>query len=131
MKILIYAHLFPPSKGGMQYSNLEIAKGLRQLGHTVHVIACSNRGIRRFISKCPFSVRVLPKWHFTPMASLSRSGLLNWLWAPLYWLIFLKEIRTFNPDIALITDETANAFWGVVSNYIKLPYVSILDSFRH
>jgi glycosyltransferase involved in cell wall biosynthesis len=124
MKILIYAHLFPPSKGGMQYSNLAIAKGVSQLGHSVHVIACSNRGIRRFISNCPFSVCVLPKWHFTTMASLSRSGLLNWILAPLYFFIFFREIRKFNPDIALITDETANAFWGAISSYIRLPYVS-------
>jgi len=124
MKILIYTHLFPPSKGGMQYSNLAIAKSLSQQGHSVHVIACWNRGIRRFILNCPFSVCVLPKWHFTTMASLSRSGLLNWLFAPLYFVIFLKQIRMFKPDIAVIADETANAFWSLVTNFIKLPYVS-------
>ncbi len=38
MRILIYAHSFPPSKGGLQYSNFEIVKGLHRLGHDICLI---------------------------------------------------------------------------------------------
>jgi hypothetical protein len=66
----------------------------------------------------------LPKWNFTTMYSVSRSGLLNWLFAPLYFFIILKEIASFKPDIGFITDETANAFWGVICRVVKIPYIS-------
>jgi glycosyltransferase involved in cell wall biosynthesis len=124
MKILIYAHSFPPSKGGLQYSNLEIVKGLKFLGNDIRVITCYNKGIRQFVSNFSFPVRILPKWHFTSMNSVTRKGLLNWLFAPVYLFIILKEIISFKPDIGFITDETANAFWGVICRVVKIPYVS-------
>lgn len=124
MKILIYAHLFPPSKGGLQYSNLEIVKGLFKLGHDIRLITCFNKGINEFISTFPFPVKVLPKWSFTPMASLSVKGLANWIISPWYFFLILREIKIFKPEVGFITDETANAFWGGITNRAKIPYIS-------
>ena len=124
MKILVYAHSFPPSKGGLQYSNFEIVKGLHKLGHDIRLITCYNKGIRQFISNFSFPVRVLPKWNFTTMNSVSRNGLLNWVFAPCYFFIILNEIHNFKPDVGFITDETANAFWGAISKSVKIPYIS-------
>jgi glycosyltransferase involved in cell wall biosynthesis len=124
MKILIYAHLFPPSKGGLQYSNLEIAKGLFKLGHDIRLITCFNEGIDKFVSNFPFPIKILPKWSFTPMASLSSKGLPNWIISPWYFFIILRETRIFRPEVGFITDETANAFWGVIADLAKIPYVS-------
>ena len=112
MKILIYAHQFPPAKGGVPYSNLGIAMGLNSLGHNIHVIACYNKGIRQFVSNLPFSVRTIPKWPFTTMVSLSKTGVLNWLFFPWYYYLIHREIKMFDPDICLIADTTANCFWG-------------------
>jgi glycosyltransferase involved in cell wall biosynthesis len=58
------------------------------------------------------------------MASVSREGLLNWLFAPWYFFVIIKEIIRFKPDIGFITDETANAFWGVICKILKIPYIS-------
>ncbi len=124
MKILIYAHSFPPSKGGLQYSNFEIVNGLNRLGHDISLITCYNKGIRNFISNFSFPVRILPKWNFTTMYSVSRQGLLNWLFAPWYFFVIIREISSFKPDIGFITDETANAFWGVFCRRVKIPYIS-------
>lgn len=124
MKILIYAHLFPPSKGGIQYSNLEIIKGLKLLGHNIRVIACHNKGIKQFVCDFPVPVRILPKWQFTNMYSLNRRGLLNWIFLPLYCCLISGEIKNFQPDVALVTDETGNAFWGAMSRFHHIPYVS-------
>jgi len=124
VNVLIYAHLFPPSKGGMQFSNLEIAKGLHELGYNVSVIACSNKGIRKFASELPFPVVVLPKWSFTSMSSLSNKGLANWLFVPLYFYLIKMSIKKYKPDIILISDETANAFWGLFSRFVNRPYLS-------
>jgi glycosyltransferase involved in cell wall biosynthesis len=124
MRILIYAHLFPPSKGGIQYSNLEIIKGLRLLGHDIRVIACHNKGIKKFVLDFPFPVKILPKWQFTNMYSLNRRGLLNWIFLPLYCYLIIGEIKNFQPEVALITDETGNAFWGAISRFHHIPYVS-------
>lgn len=124
MKIMIYAHLFPPSSGGLQYANLEIAKGLRSLGHDLKVIACYNKGINKFISELDFPVHILPKWPFATMSSLSGKGLFNWLWAPWYFAAIYHQIKTFNPEVILVADETANCFWGVWARTIKIPYIS-------
>jgi len=124
MKILIYAHLFPPSKGGIQYSNLEIIKGLNLLGHDIRVIVCHNKGIRKYVGNFPFSVRILPKWNFTYMYSLNHRGFLNWIFLPLYCFLIAREIKNFQPDVGLVTDETANAFWGAMYRYHHIRYVS-------
>jgi len=124
MKILIYAHLFPPSNGGMQYSNLEIAKGLFSLNHKIEVIACKSKGAKKFISQLPFPVQLLPKWPFATMQSLSRKGLLNWVFAFWYYLIIIEKIRKFKPDIIFVADETANCFWGSWAKFIKTSYIS-------
>ncbi|MCI0696564.1 glycosyltransferase family 4 protein [candidate division KSB1 bacterium] len=124
MKILIYAHLFPPSKGGLQYANLEFAKGLQALGHAVEVIACHNRGIKKFIAELNFPVHVIPKWPWATMHSLSGKGLLNWFFVPWYYAAVSHQIKRFKPDVILVADETANCFWGIWAHKINVPYVS-------
>jgi hypothetical protein len=54
MRILIYAQHFPPSSGGMQFSNLEIAKGLHNLGHMVEVVTVRNKGAQSFVKQVAF-----------------------------------------------------------------------------
>jgi hypothetical protein len=62
MKILIYAQHFPPSSGGMEFSNLEIAKGLHNLGHMVEVVTVRNTGAENFVKQVAFPVTLMPKW---------------------------------------------------------------------
>ena len=124
MKILIYAHIFPPSKGGVQFSNLEIIKGLHACGNEIRVIACHNKGIWKFVKKLPFDVEILPKWHFTTMSSIGDNGMLNWFFLPWYMVVFKRSINAFSPDIILITDETANTIWGIWAHRVTVPYVS-------
>ncbi len=124
MKVLIYAHEFPPAKGGMPFANLEIAQGIHNLGHTVEVIACKNKETKNLISGLNFFVHLLPKWSFTPMHSIAGKGLLNWVFTPWYISIIRHRIKIFKPDIILVTDETANCFWGILARQIKVPYIS-------
>lgn len=124
MKILIYAHQFPPAKGGVAYSNLEIAMGLSSLGHNIHVIACHNKGMKQFVSNLPFPVKIIPKWPFTTVVSLNRKGVLNWFFFPCYYYLIHKEMKIFDPDVCLIADTNANCFWGAIGSHFKTPYVS-------
>lgn len=124
MKILIYAHLFPPSIGGLQYSNLQKAQGLSSLGHDVEVIACNNKGTRSFAERLNFPVHLLPKWPFAPMHSTSGISLLNWIFIPYYVRKIAGILRNNPPDVVLVADETANFFWGFLATQYKGPYVS-------
>ncbi len=124
MKVLIYSHMFPPAIGGMQYSNLEIARGLQALGHCIQVIACDSRNAQEYISHLAFPVRLLPKWPSLNMYSLVGKSLLNWIFSPFYYLTVKKEIDHFKPDIILVADETSNCFWGCWANWIEVPYIS-------
>jgi len=124
MKILFYAHQFPPAKGGIPYSNYEIAKGLHNLGHEVHVIACRNAASVRFLNGIEFPVYLLPKWPFAPMPCLNGLGLLNWIFLPVYFLTILNKIKQIGPDAVFVLDETSNCFWGIWAKFVKKPYVS-------
>lgn len=124
MKIVIYAHQFPPAKGGVPFSNYEIAKGLSNLGHEVHVIACRNEGSSRFLKEMAFPVYLLPKWPFAPMHCLSGVGLMNWLFLPFYFIMIKRIINKINPDLVFVLDETSNCFWGIWAWAIREPYVS-------
>lgn len=124
MKIFIYAHLFPPSLGGMQYQNLAIAKGLKSLGHDVHVVACNNRGLRRFAKSLNFSVDILPKWPFAPMHSLGGISRLNWIFIPYYGAKISQLIARVRPDVILLADESSNFLWGPLAGRCIVPYVS-------
>jgi glycosyltransferase involved in cell wall biosynthesis len=124
MKILIYAHLFPPSKGGMQYQNLAFAQGLKSLGHDVEVVACNNKGARRFVADLNFPVHILPKWPFAPMHSLSGISRLNWIFTPYYFIKIKKILRDYRPQVVFLADETSNFFWGFGARWCQIPYVS-------
>ena len=124
MKILIYAHHFPPFKGGMEYSNFEIAKGLHKLEHQVEVVACRNYGVKKFISDLDFRVHLLPKWPYLRLYSLSGSARANWAFQRVYRSILLDKIKRFRPNIILVSDETSNCFWGKLVKHIDIPYVS-------
>lgn len=124
MKILIYAHMFPPSLGGMQYQNLQIAQGLSNLGHDVTVIACNNKGARTFVKKLNFPVYLLAKWPFAPMHSLGRISFLNWVFIPSYFLKIKKILRQNEFDIILIADETSNFYWGLLPHSTENLYIS-------
>ena len=124
MKILIYAHEFPPQKAGMPFANFDIAQCIHNLGYTIEVVACKGKGTKEFISGLNFSVHLLPKWPFTKMNSLSKNGLLNWVFTPWYFLVIRHRIKTYKPDIILVIGETANCFWGVWARQIKIPYIS-------
>lgn len=125
MKILIYAHQFPPHKGGMEYSNLEISRGLHNLGHQVEVVACRNHGIEKFISDLDFRVHLLPKWpHFKKTYSLSGMERANWVFVANYRSIILNKINSLKPDIIFVSDEVSNCFWGSWAKHLHFPYVS-------
>lgn len=127
MRIFVYSHMFPPSQGGLQYSNLEICMGLKELGHEILVMACENPGIRPFIRNLSFPVEILPKWPNAPMTSLGRRGIANWLFLFSYFFRFRSAINRFRPDIILVTDETGNAFWGLMSLGFRLSHVSYVS----
>jgi glycosyltransferase involved in cell wall biosynthesis len=124
MKILIYAHHFPPIKGGMEYSNFEISRGLYNLGHQVEVVACRNNGIEKFISDLDFRVHLLPKWPHLPTYSLSGMARANWVYLANYRSIILNKINSLKPDIIFVSDETSNCFWGRWAKHVHFPYVS-------
>ncbi len=63
MKILVATAYFPPSAGGMQYQNLDIARGLAQLGHEVMVLAPVSPGWRAFDAGEPYAVIRMPVEH--------------------------------------------------------------------
>ena len=124
MKILIYAHLFPPSLGGMQYQNLDIAQGLYDLGHEVEVVACNNEGAEQFVKDLNFPVYLLKKWPFVPMHSLSGISRINWVFILSYLIKINQILRRNRPDIIIVADETSNFFWGFWAKSCKIPYIS-------
>jgi glycosyltransferase involved in cell wall biosynthesis len=124
MKILIYAHHFPPSLGGMQFSNFQKAQGLYSLGHHVEVITCNSKGARNYTKNLEFTVHLLPKWPLVPIHSTSGSSLLNWIFIPYYrWKLSIL-IRKIDPERVLVADETANFFWSFLAKRYKNRYVS-------
>jgi glycosyltransferase involved in cell wall biosynthesis len=124
MKILIYAHHFPPFRGGMEFSNFEIAKGLYKLGHSIQVMACRSQESTQFVSSLGFPVFLLPKWPFLQTYSLAHRARANWIFYPLYLSTFYKRIHEFKPDVIFVADETANCVWGTWANRVKVPYIS-------
>jgi glycosyltransferase involved in cell wall biosynthesis len=108
----------------MEYSNLEIARGLSRRGHAVCVAARWNPGIERLIARLDFRVSLLPGASFVPAHSLVPAGRWNWLFWSRYRSILLAEVKRFRPDVALIADETANAFWGSFGGGVSVPHVS-------
>lgn len=124
MKILIYAHLFPPSKGGMQYQNLQIVQGLASLGHDVEAVVCKDKGTERFVKGLDFPVHFLQKLPFAPMTSLTGIQRLNWVFIPFYLIKIRRIISKTLPEIVLVADETSNFFWGFCARFFRIPYVS-------
>lgn len=108
----------------MEYSNLEISRGLHNLGHQIEVVACRNHGIGKYISDFDFRVHLLPKWPHLPLYSLSGIARANWAFQKIYRSIILDKISRFRPDNILVCDETSNCFWGSFTKHINLPYVS-------
>ena len=124
MKILIYAQHFPPGRGGMEFSNFEIAKGLHNLGHRVEVVTVRNTGADSFVKRQAFPITLLPKWPFLKSYSLAGSSRANWLFQPIYSQQIQQRINLFQPDVILVADEAANCFWGSWVDTIKVPYMS-------
>ena len=108
----------------MEFSNFEIVKGLHKLGHFIEVIACRNQGSEKFVSELKFPVYLLPKWPFYKSYSLAGRERANWIFCPVYLLTFNKRIHAFKPDVILVSDETANCFWGTWAKRVEVPYVS-------
>lgn len=124
MKILFYAHLFGPSTSGIPLSNLELAKGLADLGNTVEVVTCKGLSPSSREERTNLNVHLMPKWPFATLGSLNGKGLFNWLFLPWYYGTVNARIRSFRPNVLFIADETTNCFWGVWSRQISLPYVA-------
>jgi glycosyltransferase involved in cell wall biosynthesis len=125
LRVLIYSHLFPPANGGMQFSNLELAQGLHDAGHRVEVAARWNPGIESLVRSLPFPVRILPGWARIPAYALAPKGRQNWIFWSRYRSILRERLDEFRPDVALISDETSNAFWGSFGLLrSRIPYVS-------
>jgi glycosyltransferase involved in cell wall biosynthesis len=120
----MYAHLFGMDASGMTLSNLELAKGLSDLGHSLEVISCWGDTADTLKKHLGFRITFLPKWPFSTMSSIYGTGLLNWIFLPLYSFIIINRINSFKPDIIFVTDETANCFWGVWAYRVATPYVS-------
>jgi glycosyltransferase involved in cell wall biosynthesis len=124
MKILIYAQHFPPGRGGMEFSNFEIAKGLHNLGHRVEVVTVRNTGAENFVKQQAFPITLLPKWPFLKSYSLADRSRANWIFRPIYFHKIKERIDLFSPDVILVADEAANCFWGTWVDKIKVPYMS-------
>ncbi|HBH48058.1 MAG TPA: hypothetical protein DDX98_05430 [Bacteroidales bacterium] len=124
MKILIYAQHFPPGRGGMEFSNFEIAKGLHNLGHMVEVVTVRNTGAENFVKRQVFPITLLPKWHFLKSYSLAGPSRANWLLQPIYSQRIRQRINLFRPDVIFVADEAANCLWGSWVGKIKIPYMS-------
>lgn len=108
----------------MEYSNLEIARGLARLDHRVEVVARWNPGIETLASRLNFPVRVLPGFPGAPAHSIVRKGRWNWLLWTRYRSILSRRMDRFRPDAILVADETANAFWGSFPERRRIPYVA-------
>lgn len=124
LKILMFSYLFPPGQGGVGFSNLSIAEGLHKRGHQLYLIVPNCFSMKEFASRLPFGVRIVPKWPFTPMHSLSKRGYLNWFFVPWYTIIIKREILKNKPDVLILPDETSNAFWSIISKFIQIPFLS-------
>jgi glycosyltransferase involved in cell wall biosynthesis len=124
MKILIYAQHFPPGRGGMEFSNFEIAKGLNKRGHLIEVVTIRNRGAGEFVKKVNFPVTLMPKWPPLKSYSLADQSRANWIFQPVYARMMRERIDLFQPDVILIADEAANCFWGSWPQLAQVPYMS-------
>jgi glycosyltransferase involved in cell wall biosynthesis len=124
MKILIYAQHFPPGRGGMEFSNFEIAKGLHNLGHEVEVVTVRNQKAGCFTNQLKFHITLMPKWPFLKSYSLDSSSRANWIFLPVYCHWLKKRIDCFSPDVVFVADEASNCFWGSWAGQMKVPYVS-------
>ena len=124
MRILMYAQHFPPGIGGMEYSNLEIANGLHNLGHEIEVVTVRKTGSGLFNKKLPFKITLLPKWPFLYSYSLAGRSRANWIFGPVYYLKIKAIIKSFSPEVVFVADEASNCFWGSWADKIRVPYMS-------
>jgi glycosyltransferase involved in cell wall biosynthesis len=108
----------------MQFSNLEIAKGLHNLGHMVEVVTVRNKGAQSFVKQVAFPVTLMPKWPPLKCYSLSGWSRANWIFNPVYSRRIRERIARFFPNVIFVADEASNCFWGSWVAKIQVPYVS-------
>ncbi|WP_248662876.1 glycosyltransferase family 4 protein [Fuchsiella alkaliacetigena] len=101
MKILFFCTKFPSSIGGMQKSNYEIVKAIKELGHKVFVLTIkTDQGDKDFDKNQNFSVERLDK---------SKKGSYYNLFKRIsfffrFYIKLIKKIKIFNPDKIIVAD---------------------------
>jgi len=105
MKILIYTHRFPPSRGGMETQSLNLARGLQESGKEVTVLAPSYTSDEKKLDEThDFKVIRIPfigrKW----------IPLLKYILGFFYLVIVLQR---FKPDIVFFIHKETHIVGGI------------------
>ena len=105
MRLLIYTHRFPPSKGGMETQSLNLAKGLKESGIEVIVLAPSYTSDEKNLDKT-YGLKVI------------RIPFIGRKWIPLlkYFLGFfylLVVLLRFKPDLVIFIHKETQVVGGI------------------
>ena len=114
MKILIYTHRFPPSRGGMETQSLNLARGLQESGKNVMVLAPSYTSDEKKLDEThEFKVIRIPfigkKW----------IPLLKYILGFFYLSIVLQR---FKPDIVFFIHKETHIVGGI-SPFLPCKYM--------
>ena len=116
MRILIYAHEFPPHSGGIATYNTELANGLSAQGHKVLVLA-PKYSARENTEQSGEKYRVwrtFPNKGFKPYKILASTVSLIWCWF------------RFHPDVILATNAGSQRCAAIASLLFPIPYVLVV-----
>lgn len=102
MKILVATSYYPPSVGGMQYQNLDIARGLARLGHDITVLAPVSPGWQAFDAPEPYAITRMPVEHGPVTAGRIVVGA----------RLLLRLWRRLRPDRVLTLDDRIHESYG-------------------
>jgi phosphatidylinositol alpha-1,6-mannosyltransferase len=106
MRVLIYTHRFPPSKGGMETQSLNIARGLRRSGKEVVVLAPSYGSDEKKLDNS-YNFKVIR----IPLIGRKLIPLLKYFFGFLYLMVILFR---FKPDIVLFIHKETHLIGGII-----------------
>jgi glycosyltransferase involved in cell wall biosynthesis len=108
MRIAYLAQIYPPMISGQAVATQRLAAGMAARGHSVLVIAASERG-RPYLEE-QANLRVLRLRSFQNPFQMGQSIML-WPWQQLY-----AELLRFQPDIVHVHDPLHSAIAGIYAN---------------
>jgi phosphatidylinositol alpha-1,6-mannosyltransferase len=123
MKVLIYTHEFPPFLGGLATSSYKIAKGMRDAGLEVTVLApgysSRDREIDKTLSCKTLRIPLLgKKW-------IKKLPLVQYF---LGWIFLYLTITREKPNVVLFITEEAEAVGGLIPSLPFKPIVRVAGS---